>query len=138
MINNKNATIFWTLVATSLLAIALGLAATFGKFGQSRIYDIFNELYPIAPGVIKSHFGMAFIGGVLSISFGTISLIMLVSYIKVFSTKPLKIEFKFFAYVFVIVLFAMAVAAIVCQTDLNNEDWLKEQTRNMHEQGRYQ
>ena len=104
-----------------VLALALGFAAAFGDTVGGKVNDAYNSLPDGSTGDIASHIKYAFVGGIISGVFGLLALGGGVALIVM--NKDTKV-LLFVAIGVAVVLFALSVAAIVCQGQLNDMTWV--------------
>lgn len=113
---------------TGVLAIVMGFSAAFGNAADGiwAVDAMHKSLYEFASGALKSHMGMAYIGGIIIGSVGVITLLGGFYALWLAYTNSLPTSRKCFHITLVMttIIMIVAIAAVVCQLQLNSNTWL--------------
>ena len=111
-----------------ILGLALGFAAAFGNaFIIMKVNDLFTQVNDNnVGGVLGTHVKIAFIGGIVAGVLGILSLgaSAFVGYKAFNGELEGNTAILVSSIVTFVIVFAIAVAAIVCQSDLNSSTWI--------------
>ena len=128
------------LAVAGILALALGFAAAFGDItlvdknaGSVTLTmgEAYKDLYPSVKnvGLIGSHIGMAHVGGIITgvLGLGSLAAAGFVGYKTQIGDFDGDKRVLIASIVTFVVLFTLAVAAIACNSDLNDLIWWTKQ-----------
>lgn len=118
------------ITTTGVLAMIMGFSAAFGNaFGSDWAVDgMYKSLYEYASGVLKSHLGMAYIGGIIIGSIGVITTLtgLYVTWLAYTNSLPTSKKCLYSAVTFSVVIMILAIAAVACELQLNSVQWISD------------
>lgn len=118
------------ITTTGVLAMIMGFSAAFGNaFGSDWAVDgMYKSLYEYASGVLKSHLGMAYIGGIIIGSIGVITTLtgLYVTWLAYTNSLPTSKKCLYSSMAFSAIIMVLAIAAIACELQLNSVQWISD------------
>lgn len=132
---NKNKIILGVFALVSVLAIALGFAAAFGEVFSgpgmtAHVKDQFDQIKDLPEAqkdlmsTMVAHTNFAWIGGIITGVLGILGLGA--AGFMMFKGMELNQTLMIVVIAAVVTMFALAIAAIVTQSQLNSETWVME------------
>ena len=116
------------LALAGILALSLGFSSAFGGsfvpgMSMKMMYDGFSS-HSIVPSIFVSHAGMAYIGGIITGVLGLISLVVaaFLGY-RAYNDELLNNMVIIISIISFVILLSLAIAVVVCKTDLNSISW---------------